>query len=207
MSHKTLFRTFLSCLFLSSLFISGFAQAAEQRIGGFIGLSSDKVRVSGGGFSMSSGSSSSFILGASYERDLAQFDIDNLYLQVDPTFYRPGKGSGKVSYLYVPVLAKYKFEEQFVERTTFSVLAGLSPRVKLSSADGADTKTFGLGLDFGGEAEHFLEGQDFSLFFGARYSLGLTNAFDSSGGEGSESFNYSIKFNSLQFMLGARMDF
>lgn len=207
MSHKTLSRTFLSCLFLSSLFISGFAHAAEQRIGGFIGLSSDKARVSGGGFSMSSGSSSGLLLGASYERDLVQFDIDNLYLQVDPTFARVGEGSGKISFLYIPVLAKYKFEEQFVERTTFSVLAGLSPRVKLSSIDGADMKTFGLGLDFGGEAEHFLEGQDFSLFFGARYSLGLTNAYDMSGDDGLDNFNFSVKFNSLQFMLGARMDF
>lgn len=169
--------------------------AQEMRAGGFLGLASVKSRVSGQQVAGSS-SSSGIMLGASLEREITEIEVDNLYLQIDPMYIRKSSGPS-IAYLYVPVLAKYKYPKEIFQNTTIAGLAGLAPSMRLSSLEGG--KTFGLNLDFGGEVEHQLNNYDFDLFFSTRYSLGLTKAASID--------NYSLKFNSLQFMLGARIDF
>lgn len=188
-------------LFLPFFNLSASHHSEDQTFGAFVGLASNKARVSGGGFSMSSSSSSSFIVGASFERDLAFHEL--LTLQVDPTFAK--KGSGAPTFIEVPLLAKYQYDKEIYERTYISGLAGLTPALKLSSGEaGDDVSSFQLGLEFGGEIEHDLKDHDSRIFFGIRYNLGLTDAYSE---EFEEVSDMDVKFSSLKFMAGVRMNF
>lgn len=134
--------------------------------------------------------------GAKTEEEYVDFNIET-----------KSESTLKLSYINVPVLAKYYVikglsleagpqvsflidaEEDF---DTTSTINGVSQTESMTVDVKDDVKTIDFGLGFGMTYE-----LDFGLNFGARYNLGLTNINDTDNAD-----NWELKNNVLQFSVG-----
>jgi hypothetical protein len=112
---------------------------------------------------------------------------DKFHIQPELMYSGEGADDAAVSYLRLPVMAKYYVMEGF------SLQVGPELAFKMGADDIVDdaikSMDFGLGFGAGYELET-------GLFFDARYNYGMSNIYDGDGGE--------IGNTGIQFGLGYR---
>ncbi len=156
--------------------------ANAQKFGVKGGLNFSNITVNTSGLSASPDGRTSFYIGG-----LVDFTIsEKFHIQPEVLFSSEGAKDADISFVNIPVMAKYYVAENF------SLQAG--PQIGFvvdaeGGTDGLETANFGLGLGAGYE----LEG---GLFFDARYNFGLSNIAKADG--------FEVDTKSFQVGLGYR---
>ena len=193
---------FCFALLLVAAMFAPSESSAQTVIGAKAGIASSNVSISGEGASLSFDSRTAFIGGA-----FASIGVGEMWF-IQPEVLYSGKGTSvesetlSLDYLEVPVLfgAAFPLSNSSLKPMVF---AGPSVGFNLScDAEGEDCGDFinsiDFGLVFGAGLQYALE--SITLFFDARYDLGLTDFSDGLFDEFESSF--SAKNRAWQFMAG-----
>lgn len=189
---------FCFALLLVAAMFTPSESSAQTVIGAKAGIASSEVSFSSEGISVSADSRTGFVGGV-----FANLGLGEMWF-IQPEVLYAAKGASfegetlAVDYLEVPVLFGAAFP---ISNSAFKpmLFAGPSVAFKLSCDDSGfdcsdDVKAVDFGLVFGGGIQYALE--SLTLFFDARYDLGLTDVNDD------ETELIEAKNRSWQFMAG-----
>lgn len=142
----------------------------------------------GANFSNFSGDADTDGLTSFYIGGLADFAVsEKFHVQPELLYSMEGAKDAEMSFLRIPIMAKYYVAEGF------NLQAGPSIGFKMSADDGLDevTKSMDFGLGLGAAYE-----LPIGVFFDARYNLGLSNISDVDG--------FDVKTTNFQVGVGYR---
>lgn len=165
--------------------VSATAQDATFGVKGGLNFSNVKVDTDSGG--VSPDGRTGFYIGG-----LADFGItEEFHIQPEAIFSFEGAKDFDLTYLNIPVLAKYYVAEGF------NIQAGPQLGILIDAEnDTDDLKTFNFALSFGAGYE-----LPNGLFFDARYNLGLSDILDA---DEAEAIGLEMKTRNFQVGLGYR---
>ncbi|MGW8282824.1 MAG: porin family protein [Gemmatimonadota bacterium] len=189
---------FCFALLLVAAMFTPSESSAQTVIGAKAGIASSEISFSSEGISVSADSRTGFVGGV-----FANLGLGEMWF-IQPEVLYAAKGASfegetlAVDYLEVPVLFGAAFP---ISNSAFKpmLFAGPSIAFKLSCDDSGfdcsdDVKSVDFGLVFGGGIQYALE--NLTLFFDARYDLGLTDVNDD------DTEFVEVKNRSWQFMAG-----
>jgi hypothetical protein len=165
---------------LLSLFVVSTQAHAENRWGVLAGINSANVRISDGTNSASGDSHTGLLAGV-----YGQFGLsEGFYFEPQLRYNGKGGGSATLSFLEIPLYAKYKIAtgSQFVP----VIFAGPALGYRFDATEGADAglKSFDIAFDLGVGGEVAVNDQ-MNVGLSLAYSIGLLNQLETSIGDAS----------------------